>query len=73
MKSYQVDILNPKALTLLRNLADLKFISLKKKEDHLQSVLKKLRKKDSINPPSLEEITKEVEFIRAKRNVRLKR
>ena len=73
MKSYQIDILNPKALKLLRDLADLELISFRKTEDNLQSVIKRLRKKASANPPSLEEITKEVEIVRAKRYASRKR
>jgi hypothetical protein len=68
MKTYQIDILNPKAFKLLKDLADLELISFKKSEDSLQSIIKRLRKKASANPPSLEEITKEVEIVRAKRN-----
>ncbi len=67
MKTYQIDILNPKAVKLLQDLADLDLISFRKTEDSLQSVIKRLRKKASASPPSLEEITKEVELVRAKR------
>ena len=67
MKSFQIDILNPKALKLLQDLADLELISFRKTEDNLQSVIRRLREKASVNPPSLEEITKEVEIVRAKR------
>jgi len=67
MKSFQIDILNPKALKLLQDLADLELISFRKTEDNLQSIIRRLREKASVNPPSLEEITKEVEIVRAKR------
>jgi hypothetical protein len=73
MRSYQIEILNPKAVKLLQDLADLDLISFKKTEDNLQSVIKRLRKKASANPPSLEEITKEVEIVRAKRYAAKKR
>jgi len=73
MKSYQIDILNPKAEKLLKDLADLELISFRKTEENLQSVIKRLRKKASPNPPSLEEITKEVEIVRAKRYATKKR
>jgi hypothetical protein len=68
MKTYQIDILNPKAARLLQDLADLKLISIKetKKQDFID-IVTKLRKKASSNVPSLEEITKEVEMVRAKR------
>ena len=68
MKTYQIDLLNPKAARLLQDLADLKLISIKetKKQDFLD-IVTKLRKKASSNVPSLEEITKEVEMVRANR------
>ena len=68
MKTYQIDILNPKAARLLQDLADLKLISIKetKKQDFLD-IVSKLRKKASSNVPTLEEITKEVEIVRAER------
>lgn len=67
--TYQVDILNPKAEQLLKGLADLKLISLSKSSsDPFLAVVKRLRKKAAANnPPTLEEITKEVEIVRAKR------
>jgi hypothetical protein len=73
MRSYHIEILNPKAVKLLQDLADLDLISFKKTEDNLQNVIKRLRKKASANPPSLEEITKEVETVRAKRYAAKKR
>jgi hypothetical protein len=68
MKTYQIDLLNPKAGKLLQDLADLKLISIKetKKQDFLE-IVTKLRKKASSNVPSLEEITQEVEMVRANR------
>lgn len=68
MKSYQIDLLNPKAARLLQDLADLKLISIKetKKQDFLD-IVTKLRKKASSSVPTLEEITKEVEMVRAER------
>lgn len=67
MNTIQIDILNPKAAKLLKDLADLKLIAIRKtpKNDFV-AVLKKLRANDTI-APSLEEITKEVESVRAKR------
>ncbi len=68
MKTYQIDLLNPKAARLLQDLADLKLISIRetKKQDFLD-IVTKLRKKASSNVPTLEEITKEVEMVRAER------
>ena len=69
MMTYQVDILNPKADKLLQDLADLKLISLSKaSNDSFLKVVKRLRKKAATTKtPTLEEITKEVESVRAKR------
>lgn len=68
MKTYQVDLLNPKAARLLQDLADLNLISIKetKKQDFLD-VVTKLRQKAASNGPTLEEITTEVEKVRAER------
>lgn len=72
--TLQVDILNPKATKLLQNLADLNLISIKgTKEDGFLKIIKKLRTKAGSNPPSLEEITKEVELVRAKRYAKEKK
>jgi len=72
--TLQVDILNPKATKLLQNLADLNLISIKgTKEDGFLKIIKKLRIKASSNPLSLEEITKEVESVRARRYAKEKK
>ncbi len=67
--TYQVDILNPKADKLLQDLADLKLISLSRTsgKDPFLTVVKRLRKNAATKPPTLEEITKEVEYVRSKR------
>jgi hypothetical protein len=67
MRSIRVDILNPKAARLLKELEELQLISIKKvSKSGFEGFLKKLRsKKDSA--PSIEEITKEVEIVRSKR------
>ncbi|WP_207493087.1 hypothetical protein [Aridibaculum aurantiacum] len=68
MQTYQVNILNPKAAKLLQNLADLNLISITQtSEDGFLKSINKLRTKAADNPPSLEDITKEVETLRAKR------
>lgn len=64
--SIRIDILDPKATKLLKNLAELNLISIKSEKKGFAEVLKKLRS-NSKNVPSLEEITKEVEIVRAKR------
>ena len=74
MPTIQVDILNPKASKLLKNLADLKLISIReiKKDDGFLKVIKKFRSKGKSNPITLEEITKEVEAVRIKRYAKKK-
>ncbi|MEO6831411.1 MAG: hypothetical protein ABI378_03995 [Chitinophagaceae bacterium] len=68
MVTYQVNVLNPKADKLLQSLADLKLISISKiATDPFLKVVERLRKKAAAAPPSLEEITKEVENVRAAR------
>jgi hypothetical protein len=67
MNTVRVDILNPKAVKLLNDLADLDLIAIQDtSKDGFAAVLKKLRSK-SKSAPSLDEITKEVELVRAKR------
>ena len=66
--TLHIDILNPKATKLLKNLADLKLISIRdEQENNFMKVVSKLRKKASSESPSLEMITREVELVRAKR------
>ncbi|WP_425636560.1 hypothetical protein ACPUEN_14215 [Algoriphagus yeomjeoni] len=66
--TYQVEILNPKAEKLLRELADLNLISISdSSEDPFMDVVERLRKNAAANPPTLEDITKEVELVRSKR------
>jgi hypothetical protein len=75
MASLQVDILNPKAGKLLKDLADLNLISIRelKNGDSFLKIVKRIQAKGKINPPSLEDITKEVESVRAKRYAKAKR
>jgi hypothetical protein len=67
--TYQIDILNPKADKLLKDLADMQLISITEMSsaDPFLTVVNRLRKKASLKSPTLEEITKEVEVVRAKR------
>ena len=72
--TFQVDILNPKATKLLKNLADLNLISIQEnQEDGFLKTVRKLRTKAAKVPPTMEEITKEVEIVRSKRYARQKR
>jgi hypothetical protein len=72
MEAITIEILNPKAKQLIKDLADLKLISISKpskKEDNLKSLLNKFRANNE-NAPSLEEITQEVEAVRKNRYAR---
>ncbi len=69
METLKIEILNPKAKSLLKGLADLKLISIKKSkspENYYLKFLERLRN-DSATPPSLDEIQKEVKAVRGKR------
>lgn len=65
METIRIDILNPKAKALLKDLAILDLIRIRKEdsENAFSEILKKFRSK-SDEAPSLEEITKEVEAVR---------
>jgi len=68
MESLRIDIINPKAKILLKNLADMNLIKIKKgkiKSEFIE-LLERLRA-NSNNTPTLEEIAKEVETSRKKR------
>lgn len=68
METIKVDILNPKAKTILKNLADLNLIRIKstKIKSELKDLLARLRISQD-DSPSLEEITSEVELVRKSR------
>jgi hypothetical protein len=67
METLRIDIVNPKAKGLIKSLADLNLIAIRTNEpaNSIQSILTKLRNKKTTL--SLDEITKEVESVRAKR------
>ncbi|MCB0490389.1 MAG: hypothetical protein R2820_06080 [Cyclobacteriaceae bacterium] len=68
METLKIDIVNPKAKKIIKELADLKLITIRDASStkSFTSLLKKLR---SRNPDiSLNEITKEVEAVRSKRH-----
>jgi hypothetical protein len=69
METVRIDILNPKAKTLLQDLADLKLIRIEKikNKSEFNDLLKMLRA-NSENAPSLDEITAEIEAVRKVRN-----
>ena len=70
METIQVDILNPKARKLLMNLAEQKLISIRKPSyEGLLKIMNEIGESAQNDPnlPTLEEITKEVELVRAQR------
>jgi hypothetical protein len=68
METIRIDILNPKAKTLLKGLADLDLIRIKKEKvrPDFRELLDKLRIHSKDAPP-LDEITAEVEAVRQAR------
>ena len=72
MEAITIEIINPKAKQLINDLADLKLIAINKtikKSNDFKSLLTRLRSNYD-SAPSLEEITKEVETVRAERYAR---
>ncbi len=69
MESIEIDILDPKAERLLKNLADMNLIKItsKKTKSDFSALLNKLRSKPT-GEISLKEITAEVEAVRSKRH-----
>ena len=65
METIRIDILNPKAKSLLRDLAELDLIRIKKDtaESDFGELLNKFRL-NSEDAPSIDEITSEVESVR---------
>ena len=68
METVRIDILNPKAKSLLKDLADLNLIRIKQDKDksEFKELLESLRI-NSDDAPSLDEITAEVESVRKAR------
>lgn len=69
MEILRIEILNPKAKKLLQDLAALNLIRFKDKIDSItafKDLLERLRAQAD-DPPSLDEITREVEAVRQKR------
>jgi hypothetical protein len=72
MNTIQVNILNPKAEVILKDMVKKNWITIQKpSKSTFQSVLNNLRSKAK-TAPSLKEITKEVELVRAKRYAKSK-
>jgi hypothetical protein len=67
MNTLRVDILNPKALKLIKGMQDLNLIKVSEEPaSKLKTYLKKMRRNSSTTP-GLDEITKIVEKVRADR------
>lgn len=67
MEALKIEILNPKALKLIKGMQDLKLIKVSKEPaSPLKSYLKKMRR-SATEAPGLEEITRIVEDVRSKR------
>ena len=68
METLNIEIINPKAKSILKGLANLNLIRIQKNKPatEFSELLKKLRK-NSESLLSLDEITKEVEAVRDKR------
>lgn len=67
MEAYKLEILDPKALKLIKGMQDLNLIRVTKEPvSSMQLYLNKMRKNAS-NAPSLYEITSIVEKVRSKR------
>lgn len=74
MNRIEVDIINPKADKLLRDLADMDLISIRDiADDGFSKLVKKIRSRAQINPPTMDDITREVEIVRAKRYAKAKK
>ncbi|RYE35759.1 MAG: hypothetical protein EOP42_05810 [Sphingobacteriaceae bacterium] len=68
MQTIQVNVINPKAYKLLQDLAELDLISLGDvKENGFLKTVSELREKAATHSLSLDEITEEVESVRANR------
>ncbi len=74
MTTWQVDILNPKAKKLLKDLADMNLISIRNPaDDGFLKIVNKLRKKAKNEVPDVREILAEVNSVRSARYARAKK
>jgi hypothetical protein len=72
MEALTIEIVNPKAKQLIKDLANLKLINISKKtrkKPDFKAIVNRLRSK-SDKVPTLAEISKEVEIVRADRYAR---
>jgi hypothetical protein len=75
MASLQIDILDPKAGKILKQLADKNLIAITELNDNenFLKVVRKVRARGKKNPISLDDITKEIGAVRSKRHAKTKR
>ena len=74
MNIVQIEIIKPKANVLLQSLTDMNLISISsQKDDGFMKLVHKIRAKAKRNAPTLDEITKEVELVRADRYAKNKK
>ena len=68
MEIMKIEILNPKAKAILKSLADLKLISIKRerKKSEIKALLSKIRQYPDL-APSTEDVVNEVEDVRKSR------
>lgn len=68
METFNIEIINPKAKSILKSLANLNLIRMQKSKpaNEFSELLKKLRS-NTETPLTMEDITKEVEAVRTKR------
>lgn len=71
MESFKIEIINPKAKSIIKNLAEMDLIRIKKEntKNEFGNLLGKLRRQAD-KAPSLEEISEEVELIRNNRHAK---
>ncbi len=68
METLKITLLNPKARKLIQNLVDLNIISISESPSSIKNYLEAVQKMRTETPPTLEEISNEVEYVRKKRN-----
>lgn len=70
METLKIVIVNPKAKKIIKELAELKLIAIRQNQPsrEFQKLLQKLRSKSKKAPISQDEITRELELVRAKRH-----
>jgi hypothetical protein len=72
MEALRIEILNPKALQLLKGMQELNLIKVSDSASELKKYLRKMRRHTRTSPP-IEEITTIVEQVRKKRYAKKKK